>query len=166
MNTIPMTYTKTETKITRYNKKGHAKLLPVEKERNKRIQNNKKNKKMNNHKEYRSYQAEADDAVYQELLLENRCCVNMFCGSGKSLVMRKCKSAQGLKLLVYVFPTLGLINQFSKDYFTEVGDPPPFTISSEFGSTTDPALVRTELALALVSNRIFCVTYQIGRAHV
>ncbi len=116
----------------------------------------KSNKKRLN--KYRSYQAEADDAVYQELLNESRCCVNMFCGSGKSLVMRKCKSAQNLKLLVYVFPTLGLIKQFCKEYFTEIGDQSPFCISSESGATTDPVLIRAELAKT--SNKIICVTYQ------
>jgi hypothetical protein len=47
---------------------------------------------MNKLKEFRHHQAEADDAIYEELLINNKCIVKMFCGTGKSLLMRKCKS--------------------------------------------------------------------------
>ena len=100
---------------------------------------------MNTLKEFRYYQAEADDAIYQELITANKCIVKMFCGTGKSLLMRKCKMVQNQKLVVYVFPSLSLIDQFCTDYFVNVGFPSPFKISSENDSTTDSALIKTEL---------------------
>ena len=88
---------------------------------------------------FRYYQTEADDAIHTELLNSNKCIVKMFCGTGKSLLMRKCKSAQNQKLVVYVFPSLSLIDQFCADYFTKKDL--PFKISSENDSTTDPKLI-------------------------
>lgn len=109
-------------------------------------------------KEFRYYQSEADTAIYEELLINNKCIVKMFCGTGKSLLMRKCKSAQNQKLVVYVFPSLSLIDQFCTDYFIDIGLPCPFKISSENGSTTDSALIKAELKKK--KNKIICVTYQ------
>lgn len=149
---IELTYTPIETKKTRQNKKGHVKLTLPEKVKNERI------RLSNKIYTYRPYQLEADDLVYQQLLQENKCCVNMFCGTGKSLVMKKCKIAQNLPLLVYVFPSLGLIDQFCKDYFINLGDTCPFCISSELGHTTDPVLIRNELSKT--GNKVICVTYQ------
>ena len=106
----------------------------------------------------RSYQIEADEAIYQELLINNKCVVKMFCGTGKSLLMRKCKIIKNTKLLVYVFPSLSLINQFCEDYFTDCGYPCPFKISSENGSTTDPTQIQKELKKK--KSKIICVTYQ------
>ena len=68
-------------------------------------------------KGFRYYQEEADNAIYKELLINNKCIVKMFCGTGKSLLMRKCKYLQNQKLVVYVFPSLSLIDQFCSDYF-------------------------------------------------
>ena len=64
----------------------------------------------------RYYQEEADNAIYEELTTNDKCIVKMFCGTGKSLLMRKCKSSQVCELLVYVFPSLSLITQFYNDY--------------------------------------------------
>ena len=69
-------------------------------------------------KMFRYYQVKADDAIYEELLINNKCIVKMFCGTGKSLLMRKCKYLENQKLVVYVFPSLSLIDQFCNDYFT------------------------------------------------
>jgi len=68
------------------------------------------------HSNFRYYQSEADDAIFQELQVSNKCLVKMFCGSGKSLLMRKCKIVQNQNLVVYVFPSLSLIEQFYSDY--------------------------------------------------
>ena len=57
---------------------------------------------MNN--KYRYYQEEADKAIYEELQVNNKCIVKMFCGTGKSLLMRKCQIIKNKKLIVYVFP--------------------------------------------------------------
>ena len=113
---------------------------------------------MNQLREFRYYQSEADEAIYNELLINNKCIVKMFCGTGKSLLMRKCKSAQNQKLVVYVFPSLSLIDQFCNDYFVKVGLVSPFKISSENESTTDPSLIKAELKKK--TNKIICVTYQ------
>ena len=107
-------------------------------------------------KGFRYYQAEADDAIHEELRNSNKCIVKMFCGTGKSLLMRKCKSAQNQKLVVYVFPSLSLIDQFCNDYFEKKNS--PFKISSENDSTTDSALIKAEIKKK--KNKIFCVTYQ------
>jgi superfamily II DNA or RNA helicase len=107
-------------------------------------------------KEFRYYQVKADDAIYEELLINNKCIVKMFCGTGKSLLMRKCKTAQNQNLLVYVFPSLSLIDQFCADYFTKKDC--PFKISSESESTTDPAQIIKFLKKK--TNKIICVTYQ------
>jgi len=109
-------------------------------------------------KPFRTYQAEADYAIYEELRNANKCIVKMFCGTGKSLLMRKCKSAQNQQLVVYVFPSLSLIDQFCMDYFTKVGFASPFKISSENDSTTDSACIKAELKKK--KNKIICVTYQ------
>lgn len=109
-------------------------------------------------KGFRYYQEEADNAIYEELLINNKCIVKMFCGTGKSLLMRKCKSAQNQKLVVYVFPSLSLIDQFCRDYFVKVGLSPPFKISSENGSTTDSTQIKAELKRK--KNKIICITYQ------
>ena len=113
---------------------------------------------MNKLKNFRPHQSEADDAIYDELLINNKCIVKMFCGTGKSLLMRKCKSVQNQKLVVYVFPSLSLIDQFCNEYFIKVGFASPFKISSENESTTDPVKIKTELKKK--KNKIICVTYQ------
>lgn len=107
---------------------------------------------------YRYYQTEADHAIYEELLINNKCIVKMFCGTGKSLLMRQCKFAQHKNLLVYVFPSLSLIDQFCNDYFIKFRNNCPFKISSDNESTTDSNKIRTELKKK--GNKIICVTYQ------
>ena len=107
---------------------------------------------------YRYYQKEADIAIYNELLINNKCIVKMFCGTGKSLLMRNCKIIENKKLVVYVFPSLSLIDQFCSDYFVKIGLSCPFKISSENESTTDPIQIKTELKNK--KNKIICVTYQ------
>jgi superfamily II DNA or RNA helicase len=111
---------------------------------------------MNKPNEFRYYQSEADDAIYEELLINNKCIVKMFCGTGKSLLMRKCKYLENQKLVVYVFPSLSLIDQFCNDYFTKKDS--PFKVSSENDSTTDSTLIKAELKKK--KNKIICVTYQ------
>jgi len=51
---------------------------------------------------FRYYQTEADNAIYKELLINNKYIVKMFCGSGKSLLMRYHKSINNQKLCVYI----------------------------------------------------------------
>ena len=115
-----------------------------------------------NIKKFRTYQFEADNAIYQEM---NVCgnakgIIQMFCGTGKSLLMRDCKTAQRLPLSVYVFPTLSLIKQFYEEYLEIPNEPNNhiLKISSEQASTTDPDVIQQFLRKSF--NKIICVTYQ------
>jgi superfamily II DNA or RNA helicase/ubiquinone/menaquinone biosynthesis C-methylase UbiE len=110
---------------------------------------------------FRYYQKEADEAIYDKLLINNKCIVKMFCGTGKSRLMRYCRIAQNKKLVVYVVPSLSLIEQFYTDYFIEMKDFPLkniLRISSEEGSTTDKKDIVKFLKKR--ENKIICVTYQ------
>jgi len=108
-------------------------------------------------KVFRYYQQECDDGIYEELHNNNKCLVKMFCGTGKSLLMRKCKIIDGKNLVVFVFPTLSLIDQFYNEYFD--GDKNNILrISSENESTTNPLIIKSFLSLDM--NKIICVTYQ------
>ena len=93
--------------------------------------------------DYRYYQQEADNAIDIELLIADKCIVKKFCGTGKSLLMRKCKSVQNKNLVVYVFPSLCLIDQFYDDYLFNVSN--KLKISSEKESTTDPEIIHSFL---------------------
>jgi superfamily II DNA or RNA helicase len=82
----------------------------------------------------------------------------MFCGTGKSLLMRKCSIINGVQLVVYVFPSLSLINQFYTDYLHDFPSDDILKISSELEATTDPAKITRFLSKQ--TNKIVCVTYQ------
>ena len=106
---------------------------------------------------FRYYQKECDDGIYEELYNNDKCLVKMFCGTGKSLLMRKCKIIVDKNLVVFVFPTLSLIDQFYDTYFD--GDKNNvLKISSESESTTDPIIIKSFLSLDI--NKFICVTYQ------
>ena len=105
---------------------------------------------------YREYQSDADAAIYAELLVSNKCIVKMFCGTGKSLIMRRCKSAEDRNLVVYVFPSLSLITQFGAEYLRDFPNETRLNISSEPGATTDAAVLRGFLAHP--ADKIICIT--------
>ena len=107
------------------------------------------------------YQKEADDAIFTELATNNVCLVKMFCGTGKSLLMRKCKSVANKKLVVYVFPTLALIRQFCDDYLHDYSSKHILKISSDGdnGSTTNTEYISKFLSTKPLK-KIICVTYQ------
>jgi superfamily II DNA or RNA helicase len=109
-------------------------------------------------KVYRYYQEEADIAIYEELLINNKCIVKMFCGTGKSLLMRNCRIVENKSLVVYVFPSLGLIDQFYAGSLFDFPQDNILKISSEKESTTEPVEIRTFLSKS--SNKIICITYQ------
>ena len=106
--------------------------------------------------DYRYYQEEADVAIENELSITDKCIVKKFCGTGKSLLMRKCKSIQNKNLVVYVFPSLCLIDQFYDDYLFNVSN--KLKISSEKESTTNPEIILSFLKKR--ENKIICITYQ------
>jgi superfamily II DNA or RNA helicase len=121
---------------------------------------------------FRYYQTDADNAIYAELQERDKCIVKMFCGTGKSLLMRYCKIIQNKKLVVYVFPSLSLIDQFytqylSKDHLldnvlrisSDVDDTPDEIRKNgrTNRSTTKP--VEITQFITRPHNLIICVTY-------
>lgn len=135
---------------------------------------------------FRIYQTEANIAISEELLVSDKCIVKMFCGAGKSLLMRYCKINHDKSLVVYVFPSLGLIDQFYKKYLKKFRDFPlenVLKICSENEATTkknsseneaseneafenkaseNKATTNTDIIRKFLSkqnNKIICVTY-------
>jgi superfamily II DNA or RNA helicase len=104
----------------------------------------------------RYYQKKADESIFEELQENNKCLVKMFCGTGKSKLMRYCSIAQNKKLVVYVVPSLSLLEQFYTDYLQDF--PLVQRISCEQESTTDS----TEIIefLKRPADKIICITYQ------
>jgi superfamily II DNA or RNA helicase len=107
----------------------------------------------------RKYQIEALKAIEDELIVNNsrKCLVKMFCGTGKSAIMRNFQKKQDVNLIVYVFPSLSLISQFTHDYLKKEKTP-ILKISSDDNSTTEPYIIQN--FLSKLSNKIICVTYQ------
>jgi predicted helicase len=95
----------------------------------------------------RPYQERAFAQISNELDRNEKCLVKMFCGTGKSLVMRRSPILQPLNNLVYVFPSLALISQFYTDYLmfgSKTCDPEDYVmeesvlkVSCEDDATTD-----------------------------
>jgi superfamily II DNA or RNA helicase len=114
---------------------------------------------MSHEKKLRSYQIEALKSIGDELIVNDskKCLVKMFCGTGKSAIMRTFQASQDVNLIVYVFPSLSLISQFTHDYLKKE-EKPILKISSDDNSTTEPFVIRNFLAQP--SNKIICVTYQ------
>ena len=109
-------------------------------------------------KNYRYYQTETDNNIYNELQKNNKCIVKMFCGTGKSLIMKKCKINKNQNLIVYIFPSLALIEQFNTDYMFDFHKQFLLKISSEDDSTTNPHHIKTFLKIK--ENKIIIIIYQ------
>jgi superfamily II DNA or RNA helicase len=107
----------------------------------------------------RYYQQEANAAIDAELLNADKCIVKMFCGTGKSIIMRKCNIVVEKSLVVYVFPSLSLIDQFYTDYLHDVQNDRILQISSENDATTNPDII-TQFLSSSTPCKIICVTYQ------
>lgn len=105
-------------------------------------------------KPWRPYQLEANEKICFETT--NRNLVKMFCGTGKSLLMRHGKAFQNHSLIVYVFPSLSLIEQFKMDYLQDIATP-LLIVSSDDEGTTNEELIQTFLQKP---NKIICITYQ------
>ena len=112
-----------------------------------------------NNKNFRKCQSEADEMITTELLTHDKCLVKMFCGTGKSRLMRYGKAFQNNKLCLYVFPSLSLITQFNDDYLQDYPDENLLNVSSEIDSTTDPTKIKDFLKIRKNVNKIICVTY-------
>jgi superfamily II DNA or RNA helicase len=107
---------------------------------------------------FRYYQDEANEAIYNELVTQDTCIIKMFCGTGKSLLMRHCKILQNKPFIVYVFPSLNLINQFYNDYLNDLQN--VLRISSDDGSTTNISDIIHYLNNTAITTKIICITYQ------
>lgn len=111
-------------------------------------------------KSYRKYQQEADDAITKCLLMEDKCLAKMFCGTGKSLIMRNVGAIKGKKMVVWVFPTIALSTQFYDEYLKDVSPDSILMVSSsdESDASTDPEKIKKFLKRK--SCKYICVTYQ------
>ncbi len=129
------------------------------------------------HLPFRAYQTEADDAIARELDTSNACLVKMFCGTGKSLLMRHMRVVLAARFVVYVLPSLALIDQFVTEYLSGSGSAAATShilrVSSDGDSTTDIAEICTFMELcfparlsavssasAATPTTFVCVTYQ------
>jgi superfamily II DNA or RNA helicase len=110
----------------------------------------------------RVYQKEAIDAITEELITNgsNKCLVKMFCGTGKSLIMRTCDVCQNVNLLVYVFPSLSLISQFAKEYLNDEHENNILKISSDDDGSSTTNSHDIVHFLSQPDNKIICITYQ------
>lgn len=111
------------------------------------------------------------NAILQVMLLLqtfSECLVKMFCGTGKSRVIKRVVIEQKKMLSVIVFPSLALIRQFTKDYLEDIDTKlySLLNISSEelagIKSTTDPSQIQHFLnnPKTKEQKKIICVTYQ------
>ena len=104
----------------------------------------------------RYYQQEAKDQIINELSINSKCLVKMFCGSGKSLIMQNIVEHYNENLSVFVFPSLSLLEQFHNDYL--INSTNVLKISSAVGSTTNNTSI-----IEFIENKnkkIIYVTYQ------
>jgi superfamily II DNA or RNA helicase len=114
----------------------------------------------------RYYQQEADAAIAE--CRDRRCVVKMFCGTGKSKIMSEGNFLVDAKLVVYVFPSLALIDQFTRQYLGDVDAAHLLCVSSEAGATTAPETIQRFFRCDEFTRddgtgntrRIVCVTYQ------
>ena len=107
---------------------------------------------------FRAYQQEAYNAIINEISINPKCLIKMFCGSGKSLIMSSVVSYLNNNLSVFVFPSLGLIDQFYTDYIDLNNRQNVLRISSDTNSTTKTEKIC--LFLKKDTNKIICTTYQ------
>ena len=118
--------------------------------------------------EFRKIQTTAISQVMLLLQTFSECLVKMFCGTGKSLVIKEIVLKQKKTLSVIVFPSLALIRQFTADYLKDINTKMYglLNVSSEeltkIQSTTDPAQIQKFITNPKTKKqkKIICVTYQ------
>jgi superfamily II DNA or RNA helicase len=116
----------------------------------------------------RPIQTKAFDEVTKLLQTRGECLVKMFCGTGKSRVIKRVILEHNYPLSVVVFPSLALIRQFTKDYLGDIDGKlyGLLNVSSEelahITSTTDTAQIQHFLNNPKTKHqqKIICVTYQ------
>jgi superfamily II DNA or RNA helicase len=109
-------------------------------------------------------QIDAFNGITNILRNDAKCILKMFCGTGKSRVIREVLLNQKKDLSVIVFPSLALIRQYTNDYLRTIQSQKShkiLNISSEildeFTSTTDPSEIKKFLKLK--KQKIICITY-------
>ena len=113
----------------------------------------------------RPCQKKAHDHTTELLKTHDKCIVKMFCGTGKSRVIRAIILTQKKPLSIVVFPSLALIRQFTADYLKDIKTCAILNVSSEqlddFQSTTEPIDIKKfTVAKKDKKMKIVCVTYQ------
>jgi superfamily II DNA or RNA helicase len=110
-------------------------------------------------------QIDAFNGITEILRTDAKCITKMFCGTGKSRVIREVVLNQKKDLSIIVFPSLALIRQFTNNYLQNIQSNEShkiLNISSEilddFTSTTDPLEIKQFLKLE--KQKIICITYQ------
>ena len=100
---------------------------------------------MSHSRELRTYQIEALKSIEEELNINNakKYLVKMFCGTGKSAIMQNFQESQDVNLVVYIFPSLSLISQFTHEYLKGLEN--ILKISSDDNSTTESSIIRNFL---------------------
>ena len=113
----------------------------------------------------RKCQIDAFNGITNILRNDAKCIVKMFCGTGKSRVIREVVLNQNKDLSIIVFPSLALIRQYTNDYLQTIQSQKShkiLNISSEilddFTSTTDPSEIKKFLKFK--KQKIICITYQ------
>ena len=103
----------------------------------------------------RDYQIQAIKTIDDS---EEDCVVKMFCGTGKSLVMKTYVTdrPEQFPYSVFVFPSRSLISQFQDDYLKNI--PNVLFISDQPGHTTDKVIIKKFIESH--EQKIICVTYQ------
>ena len=116
--------------------------------------------------EERPIQTKAFDKITELLQTHSECLVKMFCGTGKSHVIKRVILEHKYSLSVIVFPSLALIRQFTNDYLGNVRNIGLLNVSSEelvhITSTTATAQIQHFLnnPKTKQQKKIICVTYQ------
>jgi superfamily II DNA or RNA helicase len=116
----------------------------------------------------RPCQKRAHDRTTELLKTHDKCILKMFCGTGKSRVIRTIILTQKKPLSIVVFPSLALIRQFTADYLKDIKTCAILNVSSEqlddFQSTTEPMDIKkftvAKKGAAAAKMKIVCVTYQ------
>ena len=110
-------------------------------------------------------QIDAFNGITEILRTDAKCITKMFCGTGKSRVIREVVFNQNKDLSIIVFPSLALIRQFTNNYLQNIQSKEShkiLNISSEilddFTSTRDPLEIKQFLKLE--KQKIICITYQ------
>jgi superfamily II DNA or RNA helicase len=116
----------------------------------------------------RDHQKKAIENIDKYIKSHGKCCVIMFCGSGKSLIMMII--GEKYTFCVFVFPSIALITQFNIKYLKDASDASMMNICSRdevkkmsnkhtSTFTTDEKVIKQFLKTKH-QRKIICVTYQ------